>query len=220
MTHTDAQLKEYASHHLKYDILQVRASQRALMAPNLSRAHRNALLESFAIRTRVLLEFFFDKKPGPNGARVFQFCLDGQWVVKIPKVLKPINWRASSEIAHASFVRIRHSEETRKWNTRAITQALEELVWEFARVARPELIDQEAREVFETSMKAIVIAGDTVEIWSSSLPSSGFDRIEKLDLPGPFIAPGTWIDPHLEATSTHHLADMPIFVVSPEEPLK
>jgi hypothetical protein len=148
-TRSEAEKKEYISNHLLYDWVMVQSTWGALHEDRGQgrEAEQNALLESFAIRTRVLMEFFFDKEPKALGARAFQFCEEGSWMPVKPKALQVINWRVNSEIVHASYARLNLNDDTRQWRANDILFALQELVQEFSRLCKPEYLDDTTRKV-------------------------------------------------------------------------
>jgi hypothetical protein len=196
VTRTKAELKEYASAHLKYDVLQVRAAHYELHRVKNARGVRNAALESFATRTRVLLEFYFEKRVGMFGARARHFCKRGAWKPVPAAVFKDIHWRVNTEIVHASFKRLDLSAETGRWPTTKILKELDALALEFATQCRPGLLDEEAREVLMTPTFR-TITSSAVNFAASSL-SWTFP-----DLPDfPPIAADLRIDGNLEATTS------------------
>jgi hypothetical protein len=201
MTRTKAELKDYVCHHLKYDVLMVRAAHGQLHSGRVARTERNALLESFAIRTRVLLEFFFDRRPKKLGARAYHFCMRGAWKPVRAEVLKPINWRVNSEIAHASFVRIRYTAETRRWSTTKILTELDVLAAEFANKCKPAFMDERTLEVLtDQSIAHITSSESYAGAFSPSQSHQTFD-----DLPPGVVGLGLAnirIDGQLDATTS------------------
>src|SRR5579859_8190463 len=160
-------LKDYAAEHLKYDAMMLRATQELLMRPNLPDALNHALLESFTLAVRRLMEFFYEEVGGDSDARATEYCAPGMWTKLKPKALWKIPGRINREIAHASLSRVDLTDETRNWNTGEIRRALELTFKDFLRVAYPDLLSDRVRE--ELLEDSYATFGDSIEITGVSV---------------------------------------------------
>jgi hypothetical protein len=69
---------------------------------------RNALLESFTVHARCLIDFFW-KTPKGDDASAAHFCPDGSWERArgtIPDEVSKVNPRVGKEIAHLTYARL------------------------------------------------------------------------------------------------------------------
>jgi hypothetical protein len=145
------ELREYASTHLKYDVLMLRRTQE-LMAfrPGARDPMGYALLESFTIHTRVLVEFFYTKREHPDDVRAADYAPG--WSEGLPKLFSEsvlnVDRRINAEIAHASIKRLDVTEELKPWPHRKIREQLEKTLVKFLKLVDPaNLIGDGTREV-------------------------------------------------------------------------
>jgi hypothetical protein len=80
---------------------------------------RNALLESFAIHTRNLIDFFYQDKPNSDQVIAQDFFDNGDlWVQQRPtksQFLKKTSIRVHKEVAHLSYDRLKVTSEKKEW---------------------------------------------------------------------------------------------------------
>jgi len=80
---------------------------------------RNALLESFAVHLRSLMDFLWPEKPRDDDVIVEDFFLDpGVWRKVKPAIsdeLQVARVRVNKEVAHLTYARLRVSPEDKKW---------------------------------------------------------------------------------------------------------
>jgi len=149
-------LRAYASRHLEYDVLMMRRTQELLAIPlslpeNRFWPMRNALLESFAVHTRVLMEFFYEpvgKGKEANDARARLYCPNGTWTESMPNALEVVRAkdRVGTEIVHASLQRLDVTEQAKYWKHQQIRAVLERTLAKFLRMVDPrDLIDERTR---------------------------------------------------------------------------
>jgi hypothetical protein len=125
-----------ASAHLHYEVSMFDATARVLMAGLLEEgAARNAFLESFAIHTRALLQFFHPSGSDASDVLAEHFFADRMMWLRlrggVPKALSDVERRVGNEIAHLSYDRLLVAPEARNWNVHDIWTAVMGLVHTF-----------------------------------------------------------------------------------------
>jgi len=148
MAHTDDDLREYADHHLYYEIWMASAltermkrhaalfdgglspSDGALAEELLELPGRNADIESFAMHVRNLVWFLYPKKRKLRdvvAADYFDEVHDWTGIRPVrPDSLALVNQRVPVEVAHLGFGRLRRKDKT--WPYEAIWRDLATLI--------------------------------------------------------------------------------------------
>jgi hypothetical protein len=126
--------------HLAYEIRMFNETARILMSGAFGEGViRNALLESFTVHTRQLLQFFH-----PSGAKqsdvLAEHYFDDPMVWRkirggIPSPVSAVNQRVGREIAHLTYGRLEVQPDAKAWNIRDIREAMMQLVEAFLRHA-------------------------------------------------------------------------------------
>jgi len=91
-----------------------------------SKTIRNALVESFTVHARVILDFLYSGKKKVDDVVALDFFDDAMiWRKARPKrskLLKDIHWRVGKEIVHLSFERM--NVRNKKWSLNIATELL------------------------------------------------------------------------------------------------
>jgi len=116
---TDAALQE-ASNHLHYEFSMLTSVAHAIASGMSSNGWLlNALLESFVIHFRALLDFFYPaENPKQDDVLAKDYFDDGGWDKIKPKLsdaLAKEKVRAHKEIAHLTYARLNVTPETKNW---------------------------------------------------------------------------------------------------------
>jgi hypothetical protein len=89
---------------------------------------RNALLESFTIHARGLLQFFFSNQPRPDDMVAADFLPSSAvWDAArgaMPEVLANLGARVGKEVAHLTYGRLLVTEDAKPWSFIAVVEAL------------------------------------------------------------------------------------------------
>jgi hypothetical protein len=122
----DDYLVEYSEEHVLYEfemflwLARLRGSGTHLAAGNpIDVANlKHALIESFVVHLRNVIDFFY---PNPRTLRstdviAADFCDSGKWQHKIPEVLKAARERANKEMAHLTTERIAGAPPGKEWD--------------------------------------------------------------------------------------------------------
>lgn len=156
--------REYAEHHLVYEIQMVEGlvarfkrfdgllssldetSDEPAVREVFDLVGRNSDIESFAIHCRALIDFLYDKKkPRTYVAKDF-FEDSGTWSAKRPAKtdrLRSIPKRASTEVAHLSYDR---SQPAPPWDYGGIWEDLSEALRVFVENANEKRLSVETRD--------------------------------------------------------------------------
>ncbi len=130
------ELLQKASDHLHYEIWMLRTLARALASRKSGQgAINNALLESFTIHARILLDFLYADKPWPDDVIAEDFFdRPERWHVARPpksEELKTLDRRVGKEIAHLTYARQDVTPETKGWRFIEIAEAVNEAINQF-----------------------------------------------------------------------------------------
>ena len=115
---SDCELQE-ASKHLHYEVDMLLGTARLLAAGVRGDVLSNAVVESFIIHTRVLLDFLYDERPRSDDVVASDYFTDRQdWISKRPAMsstLTKVDRRVGKEVAHLTYVRNEVTDEMKKW---------------------------------------------------------------------------------------------------------
>ena len=117
---SNAELQE-ASKHLHYELDMLLGTARLLATSVYSddTVLSNALVESFTVHARVLLDFLYDQSPLSDDVVASDYFTDPQdWISKRPaksSILTQVDSRVGKEIAHLTYVRNEVTAEMKKW---------------------------------------------------------------------------------------------------------
>lgn len=96
------------------------------------RAIRNAVVESFLLHARVLIDFFYNDNPHKDDIVASHFFSPaGKWKAirpKQPAILKQTKKHADKLLAHITYTRLRQTRETKRWAYMRIAGELEEVL--------------------------------------------------------------------------------------------
>lgn len=107
---TDHELLDYSKEHVIYELWMFRSVGQALIAPiQMSQPLRNALIESFAIHLRNLIDFFYPGQIQADDVVASEFLDDpDEWATlsAISTTLSSARIRAHKEVSHLTRKRI------------------------------------------------------------------------------------------------------------------
>ena len=104
----------------------------------------NALLESFTIHSRILLDFLYSNKPREDDVIAEDFLDDDYWVLNRPqktKTLESIHFRVGKEVAHLTYARHEVTPETKQWHFIEIANDVISIFAKFIEMVPPEKLD-------------------------------------------------------------------------------
>jgi hypothetical protein len=109
------------SGHLHYEVGMLQAVARGLASGAVSGSPtHNALLESFAIHVRNLVDFLWPEKPKNDHVVAADFFSSPQdWTKNVPAIphqLRAARIRAAKEVAHLTYARLLVTAETKGWS--------------------------------------------------------------------------------------------------------
>ena len=142
----DTFLMDYSKEHLFYEVdmfFEMNRIRSGLSMSKLALIGRpeminNALLESFVIHFRNIIEFLYED--GRKGkVHASDFCDAGVWKVKRPRysnTLKEANIRANEEMAHPAINRIAGSPPEKNWDFGGLALEIKTILLLFTELAR------------------------------------------------------------------------------------
>ncbi len=116
---TDPELQN-ASHHLHYEIWMLTSLANGIGSGIAGQGPiANALLESFVIHVRTLMDFLYNDSPQPDDVIAEDyFSSPDEWRKVRPELtelLKSSKRRAGKEVAHLTYARLDVTPETKPW---------------------------------------------------------------------------------------------------------
>ena len=118
-----------ASNHLFYEVWMLTVLTQALASGIAGEGPmNNALLESFTIHARALLDFLYAEKPQPDDVIAEDYFADpAGWVSIRPEkttTLKTVHRRVGKEVAHLTYARQEVAPEMKPWSFVQIGQEI------------------------------------------------------------------------------------------------
>ncbi len=135
--------------HLRYEYQMLLATARLIQAGGLPSDHGYALLESWVLHVRNLIDFFYTPKK-LDDIVMMEFTNDGQGIGDFPKItteLEMARERANKEMAHLTYSRVGKSDADKQWAVGKITVQLIERVKAFADLVADNGIATELKEM-------------------------------------------------------------------------
>lgn len=125
---TEKQMRAFAEEHLVYEARMLFAAATELTNGGHPKHITNALLESFAIHLRALIDFLWERDVKPDDALAKDFFeTPNQWQEMrpvIPAVFSSVRKRVGKEIAHITYARLHVEPEAKPW---PITEMAQEM---------------------------------------------------------------------------------------------
>ena len=153
---SDSELIAYSKEHVQYEITMLWSCGQLLMcdlhgaSPHLIALLRNAVLESFAIHLRNLVDFLY---PGQNikdtDVLADDFFPQGKRPETFPSVPSDLDHarkRAHKQVSHLTTGRLNEGDPGKNWPTFALTQKIWDVLGEFVRQASPDKLDNSLRD--------------------------------------------------------------------------
>ena len=142
----DQQLLDYSYEHLMHEITMFWETADLLPKGRKGSTEYVALLESFALHLRNLIEFL-TFGPKDEYVRAHQFFEDpDDWRPDRPPELTTLHGRASNEVAHLTTRRVSGSPPEKDWHTDQILQQIEPILSKFATEASRKKLHPGVRE--------------------------------------------------------------------------
>ncbi len=149
---SQAELPSWALEHLLYEFGMLRET-----AQKLGNRHHsddgiveNALLESFTVHARTLLDFFYGERRKPDDALAADFFDGNIWERSRPKLsgrLGEVNRRVGKEIAHLTYYRANVPRDAKGWQIIPMYLELASVVSLFVRLVPEQAVGREFLEV-------------------------------------------------------------------------
>jgi hypothetical protein len=140
---SDQELIAYSKEHLRYEL-----EMFFLVADAITRTGyfsdfvRNALVESFTIHLRNLIDFFFEPAAVKRtDILAAYFLVDPNYLGTVSKALSEARERANKEVGHLTTGRRPHASPKKTWQVGALAREIFQLTQKFASGADPQKLD-------------------------------------------------------------------------------
>lgn len=152
---TDPELAEYSRCHLLYELKMFAWTCAQLdLAVKKSDACRSALLESFGMHLRNLIDFFYTPRKDDDDVIAADFCPG--WIEKLPTSLKEAKTRANKEFSHLTLARKGDRDPTKDWKVGELFAEVHGVVRTFAVRASPTKLHDSVRDFLNLPLATAV----------------------------------------------------------------
>jgi hypothetical protein len=138
---SNAQLTDYSAEHLLYELQLFVWAGRELGRREVQGPLRSALIESFVIHLRNLVDFFFTARGHDDDVVAADFYPD--WNKAISARLKDARERANRELSHLTLGRKSGLHPDKSWDVGGLFQEIHEVAMCFATGASPQKLSPE-----------------------------------------------------------------------------
>ena len=134
----DAELLRAVSEHLHYEYWMLRSLAEWIVAGGVGdRVVRNAVLESFVIHTRVLIEFFYSDAAWHDTVVAADFFAQpADWQAVRPplcETLEEARRRVGKDAVHLTYTRLEQTPDTKRWPVAEISDEISRVMTVFQR---------------------------------------------------------------------------------------
>jgi hypothetical protein len=180
----DSELLEYSREHLLYEVMRFISTAQILTSYDFSRfqpeelrlVFHDAIVESFAIHTRNLIDFFY---PGPGRKQddvlanhYFENQVRPSSFPQISSVLGDARERAHKEISHLTARRKSGKSADKDWPIAGLESEIRQLLLTFAREAAPTKLTPDLGQLLRTTPLAVRVVPGPIDASTSSGPTS------------------------------------------------
>ncbi|MEN9406914.1 MAG: hypothetical protein RLZZ455_130 [Candidatus Parcubacteria bacterium] len=125
--------KKKAVEHIVYEIMMFNAASLQLMPPPSNQLQTNILLESFAIHSRNLFDFFYTKPKKDDISAGDYLSRKKEFILKRTKkkVLKNLTRKTNKQIAHLTYSRNNYNSHTKGWGVISINKFMNQTIIAF-----------------------------------------------------------------------------------------
>jgi hypothetical protein len=145
---TDQQLTEYSREHLMHE-LSMLWELADILPKRKASTETSALVESFGVHLRNLIDFFFRKGRGDDVTAQDFLDLKATWKPTEPPSLTKAHERANKELNHLTQARISGSPPEKAWDTAGALKEIQAVAKAFAAKASPNRLDVKVREFLQ-----------------------------------------------------------------------
>lgn len=130
-----------AVEHIVYEIMMFHGTVLKLVANPQDQFEKNILLESFAIHSRNLFDFFYSKKKQKDDISYEDFIarkMEFKSRRTKKRILKNLTKKTNKQIAHLSYSRNNYNRITKGWNVTTIYKNMNKTIVAFYNCMEPE----------------------------------------------------------------------------------
>jgi hypothetical protein len=168
LTLTDQEFLDYSREHLLYELQMFRLVARALPTTP-DNFERYALIESCAIHTRNLIDFFYNKSPMADDVIAADFFGNATtWKVTIPSSLDQARVRANKEVSHLTLQRKSGAHPDKAWPLDVYYKAVQAVAVTFVNSASPKKLHADVKN-WVAGRVAVVSAGFSTNTTSGTI---------------------------------------------------
>lgn len=150
---TNEELKAFSEEHLYYEIWMLNETSRLFDSNTVK---NNAIIESFGIHARVLLDFLYKTTGLPDDTLAVDFFDDPtEWKKNIEEkseVLDNLKTRVGKEIAHLTYKRLEVTPEEKDWDRPQIGEEINEIFKKFLELVSEDKICDKLKKVYSSSL--------------------------------------------------------------------
>jgi hypothetical protein len=155
-TLSDHQLLDYSGEHLLYEL---RMFWRLTgIVPRMDGLMLSALLESYLIHLRNLIDFFYRPKDHEDDVIAADFFDDpSAWSATISTSLDAAQKRANKELSHLTTKRKSATDPSKRWEVVALFKEIEAVALRFAKAASHKKLHKDVRELLNAPQDKLML---------------------------------------------------------------
>jgi hypothetical protein len=179
---TDPELLAYSSEHLLHE-LSMLWELAAVLPGRPAGAEADALLESFALHLRNLIEFFFFLKKKDEYVRAQHFFEhSSELKIEVPLDVRKLLERVNTEVSHLTDKRIDGNAKEKEWKTSEMVELVERETKKFAARASPKKLHPKVQEFLNQPAKE-KLAWIVANVTHTNVASSSMSDLQTASLP-------------------------------------
>lgn len=154
---SDQQLMDFSKVHLMHELSMLWESEHALRQHKPGSVEYVALLESFAIHVRNLIEFFYYDESGEYVRAKHFFDDPFTWSPSRPSDVNRLHSRASKEVTHLTTGRVSGNPPEKEWRTGDALALIEAVAKEFAAKASKSKLHRNVIELLNQPRNEVMV---------------------------------------------------------------
>jgi hypothetical protein len=190
---TDQQLLDYSAQHLMHE-LSMFWELAAILPHRQAGTETSALIESFVVHLRNLIDFFYREGHGDDVTAQDFLDPTNIWKPNEPVTLTKAHKRANKELSHLTQARISGTPPDKAWDVTGLLDEIDKVAKDFAGKASPTKIHPKVREflqlppqnahvwIGENVTHSNVAAGVTSSVFSAASNSTHTQVISQVEL--------------------------------------
>ncbi|MBI2032178.1 MAG: hypothetical protein HYT09_00880 [Candidatus Levybacteria bacterium] len=140
--------KQKAVGHIIYEFMMFRRTSEFLMSPISDQLMKNIIIESFAIHSRTLFDFFYKNRGQPDDIIALDYIHPNKKFNPAKEGLSNLSQKANKQVSHLTYARNKYNIRTKGWNVIKIKSRMELTIKSFMK-----MLEGEEKDWFEKKIR-------------------------------------------------------------------